>query len=145
MPAIHDLYETKNYCIHFEPHDFLPRWFMHGFVINYPRIGLRCEFTDAARRGDVLELERLYRKGAQINSEPSAEDGAVAGYPALAAAVLHGRVAAVEWLLSRNADANQWTVDSKPLALAEEQEANASRIVACLKAHGATGNSARSH
>jgi len=106
-------------------------------------MGLQWEFTEAARQGDISKLDRLYRNGARINAEPSAEDGAVAGCPALTAAVLHGRVATVEWLLSRQADPNQWIVDSKPLALAEECEANASRIVACLKAHGATNNSAR--
>jgi hypothetical protein len=98
---------------------------------------------EAARKGDVSALERLYSAGARLNSPASYEGGAHHSIPPIFEAIEHERVEAVSWLLSRGADPSRLSATETPLDLAkhyakERPNSGAMRsIVAILQAHGA--------
>ena len=73
-----------------------PRGYLHP--------DLQWRFSEAASRGDLNQMKRLFEQGAQINAEPF--DGAFSGFPALVCAASGGHSETVEWLIANGADVN---------------------------------------
>ena len=81
-----------------------------------PVLPLNTQFVQAATRGDLNEMERLHKLGADVNGtqDPSG------GFTALDRASDHGYVKIVSWLLAHGADPARG-VDHGQLALAAAQ------------------------
>jgi ankyrin repeat protein len=115
---------------------FLLGWFGHlGFTYD-PQSGLQWQFVDAAQRGDVPSVERLFQQGALVDATPNYHR-VMFGFPALLQAADAGQPDTVTWLLAHGADPNQQSSDSWPLAAAERRVTEASKTVEILKKHGA--------
>jgi len=97
---------------------------------NYVMSDTQSQFSEAAGRGDLNEMKRLYSDGAKINAFP------VGGFPAIETAAIHGRSDAVQWLIDRGADVNLASFDT-PLDCAESHRGEAQETVEILKLHGA--------
>jgi len=107
------------------------------WLSTYDFHGVQWRFSDAASRGSLIEVEKLYAEGAKIDAIPMAADGAVSGAPALSAAAYGGHADVVEWLLDHGADPNMLVSDGRPLDGALNIQNDAAKTVAILKAHGA--------
>lgn len=116
---------------------FLLGWFAHRFNSVDLDKGRQWQFGEAAQRGDIREVERLFPGRAHIDDEPSYADGFVFGLPALLQAAGAGEPEAVAWLLAHGADPNRQTSDSWPLAAAEHRLLETTKTIEILKANGA--------
>jgi hypothetical protein len=116
---------------------FLLGWYSHLFITADPHAGRQCRYVEAARRGDIREVERLFPGATLIDAEPGYANGAVSGFPALLEAAGAGEPETVAWLLAHGADPNRQTSDSWPLAAAERRVTQATKTAAILKQHGA--------
>ena len=112
-------------------------WYSHRLITAEPHDGRQWRFVEAARRGDVREVERLFPGRTLIDAEPNYASGAVSGFPALLEAAGAGEPETVAWLLTHGADPNRQTSDSWPLAAAERRVTQATKAAALLKQHGA--------
>jgi hypothetical protein len=109
-------------------------WFASQQPRSYIRPGLQWQFSEAAGRGDINELKRLYARGAVINAEPSS--GYISGFPALVTAAIGGHSEAVRRLIENGADVNLSPNDT-PLACAQYRLQDTQKVIEILTAHGA--------
>jgi len=103
-----------------------PRGYLHP--------GLQWRFSEAASRGDLNEMKRLFEKGAKINAEPF--DGVFSGFPALVCAASGGHSNVVEWLIANGADVNLSPNDT-PLGVAIYRLRDTEKTIDVLKSNGA--------
>ena len=101
---------------------------------GYLHPGLQWRFSEAASRGDLNEMKRLFTQGAQINAEPF--NGYFSGFPASVCAASGGHSHVVEWLIENGADVSLSPNDT-PLDVATYRLKEAEKTINILKAHGA--------
>ncbi|HEY0231570.1 MAG TPA: hypothetical protein VGC55_09980 [Dokdonella sp.] len=73
---------------------------------SYLRAGIQWQFSEAAERGDVREMQRLHSLGAAIDAIPSEEQ--YQGVRAIELAAISGRPEAVGWLIQQGADSSMY-------------------------------------
>jgi len=99
------------------------------------RRGIQWKFSAAAAEGNIAEMERLHRLGANIDAIPMEEDS-IQGFPALQLAAENGQATAVVWLLEHGAEPNRISADVTPLGGARRNLRAAQRAVDILEKHG---------
>ena len=98
------------------------------------------EFTDAAARGNLGEVKRLYAEGAKLDAYPQ-EEGTEGGAPALLEAVAGGHDEVVRFFIKHGANLEIGFSDIKcPLSIAVGRGDYA--IAKLLLEHGASANHA---
>ena len=104
---------------------------------------MQHNFVEAARRGDILAMEKLHSAGAVLDVPASYEHGAVHSAPPIYGAITSEHADAVRWLLNKGANHDVLMATETPLDVAEyylkkRPNSEALRdIVADLKARGA--------
>jgi hypothetical protein len=116
---------------------FICGWISHARLGSPQHRGIQWQFSAAASRGDVAELERLHRAGARIDDIPCEANCAISGWPALQSAADAAWPDAVKWLLDHGADPNRGVSDTYPLGAAEYLARRASECADILRSHGA--------
>ncbi len=104
-------------------------------IYNDSRSGIQWQFSDAAARGDIQQMEKLYAAGASIDAVPM--DDAVSGMRALQAAATRGEARSVKWLLDHGADPNKHESDTNPYLSAQYRMEQSSKVMELLVEHGA--------
>jgi hypothetical protein len=102
---------------------------------NYLRSGVQWQFSEAASRGDVSEMQRLHSLGAEIDGIP--EESFYQGVRAIEYAALTGQPRAVRWLIDNGANVTTAYTPDTPISLAEDHLKDAEESVSILKASGA--------
>ena len=104
-------------------------------LLSDGRHGVQWDFNDAARSGDVREMERLIAKGADPLVSPTWAGGG-GSYPLVEAAE-SAELEAVEFLIEKGANVNFVQATEKVLERAIGRKNDAEKCVELLKAHGA--------